>query len=73
MINPSRVHRSRGVIKSKHNVADLGGIITVKGQDIQTYVDLSRFELGQIVNIQVSFSIMLDQYIIKTVNKIRMY
>lgn len=71
MINPSRVHRARGVIQTKHAFRDLGGTILVNGRELTTYQDLSQFEIGQVVNIQANFSIMSDRYIIKTVRKIK--
>lgn len=72
MINPNRVHRAKGVIKYKHpHCPDLGGKIEVNGRELQTYVDLSKFELGQTVNVQAQFSIVLDQYVINTVRKTR--
>jgi hypothetical protein len=67
MINPNRVHRAKGIIKTKRSC---GGYITVNGHDVETFQDLSKFAIGQLVNIQASFSIMLDQYIIKTVRKV---
>lgn len=71
MINPNRVHRAKGKILTKHRLSDLGGTIEVNGHALQTYQDLSQFEIGQLVNIQASFSIVLDRYVIKTVRKIR--
>lgn len=69
MINPNRTHRSKGRIKTKHRLADLGGTIEVNGHELQTYQDLSRFEIGDLVSIQASWSIVLDQYIIRTVRR----
>jgi hypothetical protein len=72
MINPNRMHRARGIVKYKHpHCPDLGGKIEVNGHDLQTYVDLSKFQIGQVVNVQAQFSICLDQYIIKTVRKVK--
>lgn len=72
VIDPNRMHRAKGRIKTKHRLADLGGTITVNGHDLQTYQDLSRFEIGELVSIQAQWSIVLDQYIIKTVRRTKL-
>jgi len=69
MINPDKTHSAKGRIKTKHRLADLGGTIEVNGHELQTYQDLSRFEIGELVSIQARWSIVLDQYIIKTVRR----
>lgn len=67
MINPWRVHRARAVIGKTNGKT----IVLVKGRPVECFEDLSKFEVGETVNVQASFSICLDQYVIKTVRKIK--
>ena len=72
MINPNRMHRAKGRIEVKHRISDLGGSIRVNGHLLETFEDLSRFEIGELVSIQAKWSIVLDRYIIKTVRKTKL-
>ena len=69
MINPNKVHRSRATITEINHgafIATLPSGHKLKGWDLP-----SKFNLGEQVNIQSQFSICLDGYYIKTVNKVR--
>lgn len=67
MINPDRVHRSKAVIASTNGRKH----ILVRGHAVECFEDLSKFSVGETVNIQAKFSIMLDKYVAKTVRKIK--
>lgn len=66
MINPNRVHRAKAKITKLGmylSEFQLDNGQTVRGFDIDP-----KFKIGDMVNIQASFSIVLDQYVVKTVN-----
>lgn len=67
MINPNKLHRAKAQIA--FNGRDK--IVLIKGTPVECFVDLNKFEVGEIVNIQAQYSIMLDQYVIRTVRKIK--
>ena len=71
MINPNKIHRSRAVIESI-------GAVEVKlrlpsGALILSWTDRlpKGSTVGQAVNIQASYSIMLESYVAKTIRKLR--
>lgn len=72
MINPNRVHRSRATIVEigfggrNFKVRLANSTSVIDGWDLP-----KGFALFQEVNIQAQFSICLDRYNVKTVNKTR--
>jgi len=71
MINPNRVHRSRATISEIGHGGMNFKVTLPNGHKVSGW-DLSpKFSMGEQVNIQAGFSIMLDGYYIKTVNKVR--
>jgi len=71
MINPWRVHRSRATITDIQRDGRCFTVTTPRGHKIEGWDLPAKFKLGEEVNIQSNFSICLDRYTVKTVNKIR--
>lgn len=67
MINPNRIHRAKAIVA----ITNGRKTIQVKTRPVECFEDLSSFMVGEIVNIQASFSIALDRYVIRTVRKIK--
>jgi hypothetical protein len=71
MINPWRVHRARATIIREDwsyfyvQIAKSGGVIKAWRDDFK------KFKVGDVVNIQATFSITSDSYYVKTMNKPR--
>jgi hypothetical protein len=70
MINPNKIH-SRGIVRSKDRFG--GGTIQIGPNIFETAlgVDLSRFEIGDVVSISCSYRITSDRYVIDSVRKVR--
>lgn len=66
MVNPNRVHRTRAII-TKLGIC-MSEFKTLKGYTVRGFDIDPKFMVGDEVNIQCQFSIVLDQYIVKTVN-----
>jgi hypothetical protein len=72
MINPSRVHRAKAVVtKLPRHENDTTEVIC-NGHKLEGWPKLPKgLVIGDTVNIQSNFSIMLDRYTINTIRKIR--
>lgn len=72
MINPDRVHRLKAVI-TKIGTVESRVLVNRYGRGIIAWTDQlpKGAQVGDPVNIQVKFSIMLDQYVCVTVRKVR--
>lgn len=69
MINPNALLRAKGTVINKDYVlvqSDTRRHRTVKVL-VGLRVDMSKFKPGQSVNVQMSYSITLDEYVIQTV------
>jgi len=71
MINPNRIHRSRAVIIQIGHGGMNFKVKLPRGHVISGWDLPRKFKVGDEVNIQAGFSICLDGYFVKTVNKIR--
>jgi hypothetical protein len=71
MINPNRIHRSRAVITKIGSIESK--VKLPHGHEIIAWTsDIpAGLNVGDAVNIQARYSIMLDQYVCKTVRKIK--
>lgn len=72
MINPSRVHRVKGrIVRLGHSPGHGEYIVEgIKHRSTFTGWDCPvNLQVGDVVNVQVRFSIMTDRYYIQTINK----
>ena len=66
MINPNRVHRAKAIVINKGH-----GYYTVRldnGHELTGYDLPDKIQVGDRVNIQASFSIMSDRYVVRAIN-----
>lgn len=66
MINPNRVHRAKAKITKLGMY--LSEFLLENGQTVRGFDIDPKFKVGDVVNIQASFSITMDAYVVKTVN-----
>lgn len=66
MINPNRTHRAKATITKLGMY--LSEFKLVNGHSVSGFDIDSKFKVGDVVNIQASYSICLDRYVVKTVN-----
>lgn len=67
MINPNKLHRVRNaLVKSIGHAPNYWCEFNSKGTTFGGWIDCPKFTVGDRVNLQVSFSITLDKYIVKT-------
>ncbi len=82
MINPSCMYRAKALVVEFETLSTGDRIYFVQylftrggqtklGSVMKTFPIPELFDVGQMVNIQFKFSIALDQYVIKTINKPR--
>lgn len=73
MINPNKVHKDKGIIISipkglyqTYQVKLIRNGAIIEGYDLP-----KRFKLNDKVNIQASYSIVVEQYLIRAIRKAR--
>lgn len=70
MINPNKIHRAKAIVtamtqsRSCYNVRLSSNGALLEGFDLP-----KNIEIGDLVNIQAQYSIILDTYVVKTINK----
>jgi hypothetical protein len=70
VINPNRVHRAKAIVEEIGPVQFRVRLIKNRAPIIG--FDMPKgIQVGDLVNIQASFSITLDQYVVRTVRKPR--
>jgi hypothetical protein len=70
MINPNRVHRAKAiVVEFSKSRSSFKVRLTQNGALVEGFDLPKNVELGDLVNVQASYSIVLDRYIVKTVRK----
>lgn len=71
MINPNRIHRARATVSEIGHGGMNFKVTLPNGHKVSGWDLPAKFKLGEEVNIQAGYSICLDGYFIKTINKVR--